>query len=625
MGLRVIPFAKTPHINIATRIQSPVAPSSISANVADIGHRTLMGSETELPRLVPAPGFPQVQYFKPFTLPAFGDGNSALSYMQNLGFRVAYGQSGTLTLPAPSSVVVNTNGTVTLNYTTTPDQYSLLLAPGMTGTVSQATSLATGVFSKASTTSASITLKTVTGTFNTTNLITFAYINNSSSYPDPNRTEEICMMVYAHYTAATQINGPAQFNFIVPACTISVLTDREVGGAFAPNPTPVALGIPTAVSVQTDGSVFIGYATYPANAGYVPISPLGESVLNQATSSATGTIVGVLPAFTIAGCVFVVKVNNVTGTFNTTDAVSLVLDQTADVFSFLDNVTVSAIVNPYNVATNNDIQVAQAAYFDYIHSTNQPSEIQKGHFGTFGVFANTTAPVRNSSVLPTDINFNWYVPTYYPYTPLIGEVPQSPAVIAAATASFGLCNSAPFNPMSGLIIQGLLSSADTSNNIIYGTTGVGSSEEFLDLGWTPLCVNAAGQVYPARLITGQITVPGFSIPDQEFFPMSTWQIVAYFQQQLFLTLEAAGVKNFRMTPLVINNVRNAIIALMNQFENLGMFENVGFWAKKVVVVQSNVPDTLEIDIPAQVIPELASADAVVGLISSLFPINSTAA
>jgi hypothetical protein len=62
---------------------------------------------------------------------------------------------------------------------------------------------------------------------------------------------------------------------------------------------------------------------------------------------------------------------------------------------------------------------------------------------------------------------------------------------------------------------------------------------------------------------------------------------------------------------------------MSTFQTLGMFENVNYWAKLVTVTQSNIPDTILIQVPAQIIPELASAYVQVGLISSLISVNAT--
>jgi hypothetical protein len=621
----ILPFYKTPNISIKTSIQAVGAIPSIQATVVCIGHRNPEGNQTQIAPLAPASGYPQLQYFQPFAMPTFSSGYEALSYMQNLGFTVNYGLSGTLLFPAPNTVTTNTNGTVTLTYTAMPANYNLLLTSGVSATVTQATSTATGVFASASSTNYSITLSGVTGTFVTTSsdLITLSYINNNLGLPDPNRTEEICMQVFYMYQAMNQIVAGGQYNFIKPNIVLSVLTDRETSGAFAPNPSSVSLGIPTATAIQTDGSVYIGYATQPANGVYVPLTQLGNSVISQLTSLASGTILGVLPPQTIAGSNFVIHVGSVTGTFDTTHAASMVLDSSQSVFVLMDTVPMTAIVNPYNVATNTDVSTNQAAFFQYIVNANQPTEVEKGHFGVFGVFTNTTISPQQMSTLPNNVNYNWYAPVYYPYAPLVGEYPQTAAMIAAAYAVFMSCNSAPYNPMSLVTIPGVLSSANIQNRVVYGLTGSTASEIALQLGWSPLCVNASGQVFAARLVTGQITVPGSGVIDEEFFPVSTWQIVAYFQQQLYVDLLLAGVKQIRMTPQSLTKIKGVVIATMMNFQNLGMFENVAALSKLVTVQQSNIPDTVIIQVPITVIPELASANVQVGLISSLISVGST--
>jgi len=294
----------------------------------------------------------------------------------------------------------------------------------------------------------------------------------------------------------------------------------------------------------------------------------------------------------------------------------------------MDQLSFTCIVNPYNVATNTDISTNQVTFFNYIASTNQPTEVEKGHYGVFGVIANTSILATQMNTLPTGVNGlvapgNWLAPVYYPYVPNVGEYPQSSAVIAAAYASFFSCNSAPYNPQSLVTIPAILSSANTQNRVVYGLTGATSSEIALDLGWSPLCVNSSGAVFPARLITGQVTLPQTNVLDTEFFPVTTWQIVTYFQQQIYVALIAAGVKQLRQTPQVLTKVKGVVIAIMSQFQTLGMFENVNYWAKLVTVTQSNIPDTILIQVPAQIIPELASAYVQVGLISSLISVNAT--
>lgn len=621
----VVPFYKTPNISIRTSILSPAALPSVQQTVACIGHRSLIGEETYLSPLVPAAGYPQLQYFQPFPMPPLGSGYEALSYMQNLGFTVNYGLSGNLLFPAPSTVTVNTNGTVTLTYSAQPLNYNLLLQTGFTATITQANSGATGVFLSASLTSFAITLGSVSGAFDTTSAdtVTLAYINNNLGLPDPNRTEEICMQVFYMYQAINDIRGGSQYNFITPSVFLSVLTDRETSGSFSPNPANVSLGVPTTVSVQTDGSVYVGWAAVPTHSAYVPLSPLGTSALNQVTSLATGVILGVLAPYTIVGCAFVVHVGPVTGTFNTSDSINLNLDASQTVFVLMDSTPFTCIVNPYNVATNTDINVNQTEFFSYIAQVNQPTEVEKGHYGVFGAFANTTIPAQSmGSFLPTAVNNNWYAPIYYPYVPNVGEYPQTAAFIAASVAAFASCNSAPYNPQSLLVIPSILSSANTQNRVVYGLTGPTSSEIALDLGWSPLCVNSAGQVFPARLITGQTTLPGTNTTDIEFFPLTTWQIVTYFQQQLYVALITAGVKQLRQSPQVLTKVKGVVIGVMQNFQTLGMFENVTVLAKEVTVTQSNVPDTIIIQVPVTVIPELASANVQVGLISSTFNLGS---
>lgn len=621
----VLPFYKTPNISIRTSIQEVGAIPSIQATIVCIGHRNPAAGDSIITPLQPASGFPTLEYFKPFTMPIFSSGYEALTYMGNLGFTVEFGLSGSLLFPVPDTVTTNANGTVTLSYTAMPANYNLLLVTGVSATVTQDTSAATGTFISASTSAFEITLDDVSGSFDTTtgHLITIDYINNNLGLPDPNRTEEICMQVFYIYQVMNLITGGNQYNFIKPNIILSVLTPREVSGRFAPNPASVTIGIPNGTAVQTDGSVYIGYTTMPANGVYVPLTQLGNSRFSQATSLAAGTILGILPAETIAGCEFVVHVGSVTGVFDTTHSISMVLDATQTVFELMDTIPMTAIVNPYNVATNTDVSTNQVAFFDYIVSANQPTEVEKGHFGVFGVFANTTISPQQMSTLPSNIDYHWYAPVYYPYSPLVGEYPQSAAVVAAAYATFLSCNSAPYNPQSILTIPALLSSANVQNRVVYGLTGSTSSEIALQKGWSPLCVSASGGVFAARLVTGEITIPGTGVIDQEFFPVSTWQIVTYFQQQLYVALLVAGVKQIRQTPQALTKIKGVVVATMLNFQNLGMFENVENLSKRVVVERSNIPDTVIIQVPITVIPEFASANVQVGLISSLISVGST--
>lgn len=616
-------YYKSPTIQLKNVIQATGTTPNASSNVLLIGHREYFSPDTYLKPLTPSSGYPTVQFYHPFPLPLsqMGSPDQAMSYMQSLGFTVNYGLSGTVTFIDPTSATVNADLSVTLTWATKPVGYDTLIGSSVTGTVTQDAATGTLKSVDSSGSAYAITIKNVTGTFDTANVVSIAYINSALSRPDPNRTEQICMMVY-QAVAAMNLTATTFFTPTTPYLYLGLLSDRDTG--FGPTSGDISLVKPDDATVNLDDTVYLFWDAVPENFAYVPLQPLGESTITQATSAATGTIVGVISGALNPGSACGVALKDVTGTFDTTHALTMVLDSTQTVFSLGSSYYFKYVAIPYDIETNTDITTTYLQFFTWLTTINQPVAVDSGQCGTFGVFADTLIGVNSfATTLPTDINSNHYVPVYYPYSPLAGEYPQPASQVAAAFCSFIAANGVPYNPQSSMVIPGLLATADRAQWLSPGATG--QQEEVLLLGWNPLLIAATLQVFTPRPITGQLTVPGFgTTPDTEFFPVSTQQIVVYFVESVRAAWIAGGFQQQRQTPKALASLRQVTIGVMINFQNKGMFENVSNWIPLVTVVQDTTnPSQLNVTMPIQVIPELASIYGTTQINSSLIQFSTS--
>lgn len=605
---------KVPSVIISEQIkQTSNAPSPIRSLML-IGHRTPVGGS--LPPLTPAAGFQSPSLYTPYQLdPTYlSDPNTAMTYMQKLGFTVNFGISGSLTLAAPNTVTVNVDTSVTLTWNTQPVGWSVLVgATSIQGAVVQGS--ASGTLFSVSTTGFSITVTSVTGTFATTGAVVINYINTGIGRPDPARTEEICMMVYYAVSqlvpsATLTLAGNAALQ--PPTISICLLSDKDT--TFNPNPTPISLPAPSTV-VSITGGVQLFWNTVPSNWAYVPTSALGASEISQATSLAQGTIVQQVSPGLSPGSAVGLQLSNVTGTFNTTNVLSMVLDGSFTIFENF-NQYYNYVVSPYEIATSTQYNTNYIEFVNYINEVNAATATADQLFGTLGIYAVLSIPNSLYSTVYQP-NTPFMSGKFYYYSPSLGDIPQTAAMVAADYGCQIAQGVAPFNPYNGLPSPAV---AVSSNQNTYAQRQ--DQQNILSVGFTPTGVNNQGQAYTVRAVTTMLTLPGTPVPDVEFFPVTTWQIIFYYKYYLWNKLSGTQFQRQRMSGSVITAARGAVVASLDDFQSGGMFENVASYIPFVMVMQDETnPSQLDIQIPAQVIPELAIINAGVNIYSSLLNLS----
>lgn len=602
-------MARTPNISIKEKIsQAGTLPNPIASNLI-IGHRkAITGS---LQPLKPKPGFSTVNFYKPFLMPQLANGDEAMGYMESLGFTVNYGIANSLTLPEPEAIIINSDGTTTLQWNTfEPNGFQTLIGIALQGTVTQDTASGTLVTASVvgtTTFTYNLILKDVDGSFSTSSSqnVVVSAINYSINRPDPSRTEEICMNVYYAFSEVQNLDSTQQ-----PIVYLSVLSDRDT--TYAPNSASLTLAAPDEV-VVSGSTVQLLWDSIPNNWAYVPQGTLGNTTLTQTTSAATGVVVQQV-INPIAGGVGI-QLNDVDGTFNTTNTITMVLDATQNLFEFVGNIPLSGVVDCYEFGTGGVLTTNNQTFITNINTLNGQYEVENGKFYVAGYSANLSIPRTLKNTLPL-INNQFIQPIYLPYSPKIGDVPQSASMIAAAYSMPLANNPAPFNPLNGYTFSSIWVTADTSQWLSKGVTK--DSETVLDLGWNPLCINQQQQAYIVRAITSLVTIPGTPIPDEEFFPATTWQSIGYVKLSIYQATQLILSQNVKKTPGVISAIKGAIVNALVVLEQQGILQNVKAFIPYVTVLNNpNDASGLITNIPIQVIPELSEIQNNVNIYSSL--------
>lgn len=576
--------------------------------------------------LIPAiNGYTQPNYYIPIKLPAFSDGNSALNYLSNMGIKSQLGISVSLPLPAPSSVTPS--GSVTqVNFTPVPSNFTALTQMVLSGTLTQGSTNAI-IFSATVNTNTNTGTITVYGTpaFTTSTAMSVSGVNNVP-YPDPNNSDPIALMVWDYYQSALSAfegNG-------VPSAYISLLSDLD--GSVLPSATPIPLGdtgdFPANVTVNTDGSVVLTYSSDTSGLGYLPTTQFGNTQVEQTGAGASGQFDG----YEISGTNVLIKVINVTGTFTTTDEVEVTLDNTINGFNYLNNVNLYGAALQFPINNLNDAQVEQAAFYNGITQLNQANQVLNQHYFTYGIAGNVTLLPQNAANLPV-LNSQENILVTYPYVAKFGDIPYDNTAgtvasgrIASAVLYMLSNGDAPFPALTNVTINHIPVSSvasTTSYSAQAGSTG----DMAVTQGWLPLAPNSDNVIQFLQSVTTLTTIPGTTTPDTEFRYTHIWDCVRWTKQevaQLFNSISKlpGNQGTVNISPAFIRQFRLGIIAILNQGQQLGLFQNVPLYSRKVTVTQdSQNPNQVDVFIPEQIIPQLNGASVTIGLLSSTFQFN----
>lgn len=613
---------KVPSININISFVGAPVTASTDKNVLLIGHRNISVNGDYKP-LVPAQNYPALTAYETYFIPAQSTVNGYLNYMQNLGFALEWGESNTLNFSAPSTVTVNSDSSVTLTWSSAQIGYDLLVGANIATTLVQSTSNATGTVSSVSTTSYAITLKNVTGTFNTSNTISVSTINNNLQVPDPTRTDEIVMMVY-RYAQAQVLTISSPIVTSAPNLYIAYLNDAFAGTVdevsdtgFAPNSDEIEIVAPNSVVSLSNGNVALYFTTIPDNFGLVPRSELGNSTITQTQDedSATGTIIGYLPGLVANGIGLEIDVTE--GTFNATDTLTMELDTTQDIFSLL-TYPINYVVSPYAVTSSGDLTNPNyAPFFNFLVTGNAASSVNNQQYYAFGVVANISTPSTQASGLPvfdpSSFGAQNIVGAYAPYFPTLGDISFSVAELASFEAGLIARNDIPFNPMNKLATPMPVSS-NTKTALKPSDAGT-----VLNIGWTPYVLNpTTNQLQVVRNVTGLLYYPGTSSPDYNDFPVTNQQIIGLWKKSVYTVLAQPQFTNVRKSNVVKGLALKALQGLATQFEDLGMLLFTNTLNQQFTITDNATdPNAYDVYTPICVSPELNEFNVDTAVISYL--------
>lgn len=403
--------------------------------------------------------------------------------------------------------------------------------------------------------------------------LTLNFVQQSSN-PDINTTEPFIMNLWQAATAMANLNGDNQNATVgAPAVYFSILPDYASTNYFQATGTAMPLGGAPTVSAVADNIVTLTIPLSLDYTSFIPSMTFGNSTITQATTLATGTIFEA----SVNGNSILVKLINVTGTFNITNALTLVLDNTITIMTlqqeFFAKKRISLRTFPciYPINNNNDINSVYNALFAHVIALNSPLVSNDGQANCSIVFGNQTLPWQTAeTTLPNAINNQYYEPVYFPLVIRPGVVVQSTAQTMCAMAMVMASNIYPFNPFNDIVINGFNNSTFDVDWIDMKVGGV--ADELINLGWNVISTNTQGQQYLFLGRSGQTTIN--NAPDNEFYPSYVLDTKDYYTKAVILICRNAGVGQVRQTSTTLNSINLGIVSLNKKMGNDGILSNV---------------------------------------------------
>jgi hypothetical protein len=650
-----------------------IAPNNISSpsrNVLLLGKR-LVGTNNGRVYLS-QPMYDRPNYLEPIFLPSFSDGKSALDYMKKLGFRVKFGQTNTLQMTAPSKV--ETNGTIiTLTWNVVPSKFSLLVSAQSKGTATQGSIngniLGIGYNQINGQTVGQILLSTA-GVFNTTDPVNVVSFLNLI-FPDPNETDPIaCMCFWFYQTAILQpqnIDGS-------PSAVLSVLPQNATSASYV---DAVAMANPDSVvgndllfnytNIQTDpinGNQYIDIQ----GAGLLPLTYLNDfcKVIQDQTvptlsndqldknntklknkSDIGATLVSAIyngySIDTIAKKLIIHTLGTTGEAFNTTKAISIsVSDVPQNVFGYLKNIDIRAVVPQYEIKSANYVTQTHVDIFDGIAGLNNGEQALENHFLTFAVCGNISTLPPQMTNLALNFNNYSYIFPQYPYVPSFGDIQLNGAeentkVGASCVASqvaYCIANqdlTSTNNEKSSIMGINLNLPVCSQANIPNFSYNNKFSNIAAEQGLLTLSPNNIGGVVIDKSVTNQIYLPNTNVRNMEFQQIFVWLTVYEIKKIVAETVEVVIIKSDNsgtkvISDLLLSQLQTAIISKFQILENVGLLMNVNLYASQITVTRDiNNPTIILIDAPAQIVPSLTAVEATINLYSASYNFNTQGA
>lgn len=188
---------------------------------------------------------------------------------------------------------------------------------------------------------------------------------------------------------------------------------------------------------------------------------------------------------------------------------------------------------------------------------------------------------------------------------ITNQISQNPEIIACAHAAAMMASAFPYNPLQGVVLGGIIPPQKLSDRIV--VSAAGSSEAALVAGLSPLYVQPGNTV--ALLRTRTTWVLNGLIPTTAYFDWQDLVTLNDFREDCFQITQNPPFNNnpggTKASQFTANLLRDEILRIAKQFEDLGAFQAVLSLAPQFVVSPSTVQrGRFDFKIPVNVLPGL---------------------
>ena len=535
-----------------TTVQNIFLPNLSATDPAKTGMLFSQRILDDVNSLIPPVGSnPMPCLYKPIYLSPYSNGITALVALAKMGFVYSLGLDFVTEFIQPDSISVNNStGLTTITWTSETMGIQYLVDTNPSGSITQGTSSGTIRNVRVGDGVSEIDVVPITGStlFNTTSSIDVSAILDEQ-FPNPETSDPVCVLTWYYYQQAVTLPSYDES----PDLYISVgVYGRD--SSISPTGTAIPLIAPTTAIVLPDGSVDITYAITAEQLGLLPNEELGSTIVTQDTSLATGTFNG----YELNTSTCTINIINVTGTFDTTNTIEIVLDITQNGFAFLGDTELSTYALGFNIP-NYEYLVSNHA--DYVAGISALQEVEQTKYNKFKVqgsiglaFTSRNEYSLASIIAPDTTGYLYGVVT----TPSGAfDFPITGGCIAVANMYLNLNNDSPYYNTSGKgIIMNMAIPSDP--------TAVTSADQLTGQGLTVFLPNGSGLAYPYNNVNCLQTNAG--LVDLEYRFQSAMQKVRWLDRNQVLISEATllntdGTRK-NNSPETIKNVQSNLLSVL---------------------------------------------------------------
>ncbi len=581
----------------------PINATNPSKTGLVFGGRTLPANNLLVP---PLSNTPMPPLYVPFELPAYTTGLQALAALKQMGFQYTLGTAFSATFEAPNAVSANpVSGLTTLTWNDPLMGIQYLVGQDPVGSAVQNTSTANGtivsvsivgnqsfmVISPNSGSAAYVTGDTIVIT-----------AELADPMPDPSTSDEICVAAYAFYN---QYGTSAIFNTSPNLWCSVYITGRDT--SISATATSIPLVAPTSAVVQPDNSVNLTYAITAQQLGLIPSTYLGASIITQATSAATGTLNG----YTLTSTTCVINVINVTGTFDTSHTVSVVLDNTQSGFNYLGNNQINSFGIGYNISNLSGLSTTHADFYNNIVALQAPNASESNKFNVQGYYSYVAASINAIALnLLTTPNNTFFVATAKTDVPTAVQYPANAMMTTMCSMFDDLNNEYPYNGTDGQTATLALTASTNSAALPPQST----LNQLCTQGWKALGINSSGQIYIYRNVCTLQSIGG--VVDNSYRFEDIQLKTRYLDENFYAIAEATAIDpqtgmRLNNNPELITNMKNNLSSFLNTAyaNGAGIVGNTNNSVS--VTINPNATSRLIINITTTISPANSGSDIVV--------------